>query len=160
MRVVLVHPEIPGNTGNVGRTCVATNTPLHLIKPLGFSLEDKFLKRSGLDYWPHLELYVHDSLATFKETMLREEEDVFLFSRFGTQTLWEASFTPRSILIFGCETQGLPKPLMKQYPKNVYAIPMSGPVRSLNLSTAVGVVLYEALRQTGNSSRPGGESLR
>jgi tRNA (cytidine/uridine-2'-O-)-methyltransferase len=153
MDIVLVHPEIPGNTGNVGRTCVATGTPLHLVKPLGFQIDDKNIRRSGLDYWKDLNLTVHESLKDFLRSGLTERP-VFLFSRFAKQSFWCAEFPEDSVLIFGCETRGLPAPLKRKFKSHLFKIPMSGPVRSLNLSSSVAVALYEALRQQEVRTRP------
>jgi tRNA (cytidine/uridine-2'-O-)-methyltransferase len=145
MHVVLVHPDIPWNTGNIGRTCVATKTSLHLVKPLGFSLDDSFLKRAGLDYWKKLDLCIHESFGRFRHSELTQKP-MFLFSRFAKKSFWEAPFTSEAVLIFGSETKGLPKSFLKKYQNISYRIPTPGPVRSLNLSTAVGVVLFEAIR--------------
>lgn len=146
MDVVLVHPEIPQNTGNVGRSCVATGAALHLVRPLGFSLDDKFLKRSGLDYWDHLDVTIHDSLRGFLASPVGGRP-VFLFSRFARKSFWDAAFPSDAVLVFGSETEGLPVPLKRKFASRLYRIPTEGPVRSLNLATAVGIVLFEALRQ-------------
>lgn len=146
MHVVLVHPDIAGNTGNVGRTCVATGSTLHLVKPMGFEISDKHLKRAGLDYWEHLDLKIHESVDEL-ERLFFQGKDVFLFSRFGTKKHWDAPYSRDSVLVFGSETKGLPAELTKKYAQHVYAIPMTGPVRSLNLATAVGAVVFEAERQ-------------
>ena len=153
MNVVLIHPEIPWNTGNIGRTCVAAKCSLHLVKPLGFSIDHKWVKRAGLDYWKSLDVTVHDSLRSFLETELASQP-IFLFSRFAKKSFWKAKIPKNAVLIFGSETSGLPANIKTKYRKALYRIPTKGPVRSLNLSTAVGIVLFEALRQqqTGNSS--------
>jgi tRNA (cytidine/uridine-2'-O-)-methyltransferase len=149
MDVVLYEPDIPGNTGNVGRTCVATGTSLHLVGKLGFSLDDAHVKRSGLDYWEKVRLVKHPSWDAFLET-LPSQAACYFFSKKAPRSYWQATFAPQSYLIFGCETSGLPEPFHQRYAKDFYQIPMvPGSVRSLNLSTSVGVVLYEALRQTG-----------
>lgn len=145
MDVVLVHPEIPWNTGNVARTCVATNTPLHLIKPLGFSLDDKQMKRAGLDYWPHLDLTVHESVAAFYESELNHRP-MFLFSRFAKRSFWQAEMSSNAVLVFGSETKGLPEDFKHKHPNGLYRIPTPGKVRSLNLSTSVAIALFEGLR--------------
>lgn len=147
MHVVLVHPDIPWNAGNVGRTCVATNTPLHLVGPMGFSIDDKWVKRAGLDYWEHLDLTLHESLRKFERSAL-SRKPMLLFSRFAKKSFWEAPFSTESVLVFGSETAGLPKSFLKKNSSRTYRIPISGPVRSLNLSTAVAVALFEALRRT------------
>jgi tRNA (cytidine/uridine-2'-O-)-methyltransferase len=146
MDVVLIHPDIPPNTGNIGRTCVATGTRLHLVGPMGFSLDDRFLKRSGLDYWERLDLTLHGSVRDFLESPA-VRRPLFLFSRFAKRSFWEASFPEDAVLLFGSETAGLPVPLKRKFASRLYRIPTAGPVRSLNLATAVGIVLFEALRQ-------------
>jgi tRNA (cytidine/uridine-2'-O-)-methyltransferase len=147
MHVVLYEPDIPWNTGNVGRTCVATGSSLHLIGRLGFSIQDKEIRRSGLDYWEKLRLSQHTDWAAFEAT-LPPGAALFLFSKWGKKDFWQARFTPESYLVFGCETSGLPESIRTRYADSLYQIPMQeGSVRSLNLSTAAGVVLYEALRQ-------------
>ena len=147
MQVVLFEPEIPPNTGNIARLCVATETPLHLIEPLGFSLEDKYLKRAGLDYWPYLELYVWKNWEEFEKRFPAEK--FVLFSKKASRSLYSFKFNGDEFLIFGPETRGLPEWMLNKYP-NVLRIPMWGKARSLNLSTAVGICLYEAYRQTKN----------
>lgn len=145
-KVVLVEPEIPFNTGNVARTCVATNTPLHLVKPLGFSLEDRYMKRAGLDYWPHLDLTVHENLDQCEKAVFSDQA-IYLFEPQFNQEFWDVSFEKNSVLVFGKETLGLPKQLIERYPTRCVRIPMPGKVRSLNLSSTVAVVLFEVLRQ-------------
>jgi tRNA (cytidine/uridine-2'-O-)-methyltransferase len=147
MHVVLVEPDIPFNTGNVGRSCLATGSTLHLVGRMGFVITDAKLKRAGLDYWPKVKLVRHESWDAF-EAQLPPDSDLFFFSKRGRRSLWSATFPRESYLIFGCETTGLPASLVQRYADRLYAIPMQqDSVRSLNLSTAVGVVLYEALRQ-------------
>ncbi len=149
MDVVLYEPDIPGNTGNVGRSCVATGSTLHLVGKLGFSLDDSYVRRSGLDYWDKVKLVRHKDWQAFRNT-LSAEASLYFFSKKAKRDFWAATFTPESYLIFGCETSGLPASFHKLYEAQLYRIPMvPGSVRSLNLSTSVGVVLYEALRQTG-----------
>ncbi|MCB0272659.1 MAG: tRNA (cytidine(34)-2'-O)-methyltransferase [Bdellovibrionales bacterium] len=145
MDIVLVHPTIPWNTGNVGRTCVATNTHLHLVAPMGFELTDTQLKRAGLDYWPNLEYSVHKSLDAFEEKF--SDRPKYLFSRFAKKSYWDVTFPADAMLIFGSEVSGLPDEYKNKYKENLLLIPMGGQVRSLNLSTSVGIVLFEALRQ-------------
>jgi tRNA (cytidine/uridine-2'-O-)-methyltransferase len=148
MHVVLYEPDIPGNTGNVGRSCVATGSTLHLVGKLGFSLKEPYLKRSGLDYWEKVHLVRHENWDTFIES-LPPAAPLYFFSKFASRNYWEASYPPGSYLVFGCETTGLPSALHQRYRDQFCRIPMQpNSVRSLNLSTAVGVVLYEALRQT------------
>ena len=152
MHVVLIHPDIPQNTGNIGRTCVATGTRLHLVGPMGFSLDDKFLKRSGLDYWKDLDLTVHGSVREFLGSAVGQGR-LFLFSRFARKSFWEASYPEDAVLVFGSETEGLPPALKKRFSSRLFRIPTVGRVRSLNLSTAAGIVLFEALRQHGKFIR-------
>lgn len=145
MNVVLVAPEIPPNTGNVARLCVSTGARLHLVRPLGFSLEDRYLKRAGLDYWPQLDLTVHDDLAAFLAA--RGEAPMFLASARAGRPYTEARYGDDAYLVFGTETDGLPESLLERFPEAGVRIPMWGPSRCLNLSNAVAVVLFEALRQ-------------
>ena len=151
MLVALVNPEIPPNTGNVARLCAATRTPLHLVEPLGFEITDKRLKRAGLDYWPYLELQRHASLSSFLDFLMKLPTDgLFFLSKKAQRSYVDASFGPNPALIFGCETSGLPQVLERRYPERFWRIPIFEPgVRSLNLSSAVAIVAYEALRQQG-----------
>jgi tRNA (cytidine/uridine-2'-O-)-methyltransferase len=154
MHVVLIHPDIPWNTGNIGRTCVATRSSLHLVGPMGFTLDDKFLKRAGLDYWKDLDLTTYPSLRDFLKSSVAKNP-LFLFSRFARRSFWEVPYPEDAVLVFGSETEGLPRNLKKKFASRIFRIPTPGPVRSLNLSTAVGIVLFEATRQAchkGNSS--------
>ena len=138
---------IPGNTGTIARTCVGTETYLHLIKPLGFSLSDKYLKRSGLDYWPHLNYSVYNSWGNFLEDQRPQIKDLFFIETTTTKSFWSAEFSKNSYIILGKETSGIPQPILEQYPDRIFQIPMTGATRSLNLSNASSIVLYEALRQ-------------
>src|SRR4029077_5508271 len=148
MHVVLYEPDIPWNTGNIGRTCVATGSTLHLVGRLGFSTEAKEVRRSGLDYWAKLKLVKHTDWENFLAS-IPDYAPLFLFSKWAKKHLWDANFKPEGYLIFGCETSGLPEPIRQTYADRLYRIPMEDDsVRSLNLSTAVSIVLYEALRQT------------
>lgn len=147
MDIVLVHPDIPFNTGNVARTCIATDITLHLIEPLGFSIDDKAVKRAGLDYWKDVKLEVHASWDAFLASKTGKKP-LFLFSRFAEKLYWDAKFTKDAVLVFGSETEGLPQNIKDSLPNQQFRIPTPGPVRSLNLSTSVGIVLFEALRQT------------
>ncbi len=148
MNIVLVEPEIPPNTGNIARLCAATGTTLHLVGPLGFRLTDSRVRRAGLDYWDHVDIRRHASVSHFFESV--SETSVFLFSRHGTVSYTEARFEDSSYLVFGSETRGLPKEVTEKYGGRIWTIPMFHPaVRSLNLSNAVAVVCYEALRQLG-----------
>ncbi|MEJ5299492.1 MAG: tRNA (cytidine(34)-2'-O)-methyltransferase [Thermodesulforhabdaceae bacterium] len=146
LRVVLYQPEIPQNTGNIARTCAATRLPLHLIEPLGFKLSDRYLKRAGLDYWPHVKLFVHPSFDAFIEAV--NPSRCILYSTRGTISYDEILYQPGDCLIFGSETRGLPEDLLFSGKYSVAFIPIDrSRVRSLNLSTAVGIVAFEALRQ-------------
>lgn len=146
LEVALVEPEIPPNTGNVARTCAAVSTPLHLVEPLGFRLTDRYLKRAGLDYWPHVQVTVHRSLHDFLHDM--QSRRLVLFSKKGFIDYDRFSFEPGDCLVFGAETKGLPMWLLEAHPDRVVRIPMENEhVRSLNLSTAVGIALFEARRQ-------------
>jgi tRNA (cytidine/uridine-2'-O-)-methyltransferase len=155
IHVVLVHPEIHWNTGNAGRTCLATGATLHLIEPLGFSLDEREVKRAGLDYWEHVDLRVWESWRAFEEVMPTLGEPWF-FSTKGKRLLWDAPLGPSDIvLVFGRETGGLPKELYEQYRDRLLAMPIHSPhVRSLNLSTSVGIALYEVLRQRRTRREP------
>jgi tRNA (cytidine/uridine-2'-O-)-methyltransferase len=145
LHVVLYQPEIPHNTGAIGRLCLATGARLHLIKPLGFSIEDKHLKRAGLDYWKEVDVRVWDS---FDELRAAAAPDAF-FACLTTKTrrtYWSTTFPQETYLVFGPETRGLPQSLLESHEASCLTIPMQG-TRSLNLATSVGIVLYEALRQ-------------
>ena len=146
--VVLVSPEIHWNTGNIGRTCVATGAYLHLIKPLGFSLDNKHLKRAGLDYWQHVKLTVWDDFDGLHSTLAPRAQEVVVFSKTGAKPFWTLPSGPRLFLVFGSETQGLPENIRSVYAHATYHIPISRDIRSLNLSTAVGIALYESLRSS------------
>ncbi len=144
--VVLVHPEIPPNTGNVARLCAATGCRLHLIEPMGFTITDAKLKRAGLDYWDSIQPELHASFESFAAKL--KPNQMFLFSTAGSRSYLEARFQPGDALVFGSETRGLPDALLDAHPDRVYGIPIrTEHVRSLNLSTAAGIVVYEALRQ-------------
>lgn len=144
--VVLVSPEVHWNTGNIGRTCLGANAFLHLIKPLGFSLESKEVKRAGLDYWPKVKLSVWDNFKYFKNMMKPLMEQVVLFTKNGDRPFWSMPSTERLFLIFGSETKGLPRSILSMYKNATYHIPISNEIRCLNLSTSVGIALYESLR--------------
>jgi len=145
MQVVLYQPQIPPNTGNVARLCVATKTKLHLIRPLGFDTDDATLRRAGLDYWKYLKLAYHDDWEAFLRA--NTEANLYFYSKKARRPYTAASYREMDYLVFGCETKGLPEVLLERYAERVYTIPMWGETRSLNLSTSVGIVLYEALRQ-------------
>ena len=147
MNVVLYEPEIHWNTGNIGRSCVATGTTLHLVGKLGFSLDAKEIRRSGLDYWAKLDLRVHSDFEAFLAA-IPPEPSLFFFSTKAKRSFWDAKFRPDSYLVLGCETAGLPPWVHERYADRMVKIPIGLNVRSLNLSTSAGVALYEALRQT------------
>jgi len=148
LNIVLFQPEIPQNTGNIGRTCVLTDCKLHLIKPLGFSLEEKQLKRAGLDYWPYLDLEVHDSYEAFRE---KYKESTFYYSTTkGSKFYTEVKYKEGDFIIFGRESCGLPDSVRESDPEKCIRVPMIiSTTRSLNLSNTVAIVTYEALRQIG-----------
>lgn len=149
IHVVLVHPEIHWNTGNAGRTCLATGASLHLIEPLGFSLDEKQVKRAGLDYWPHVDLRVWKSWEEFERQMPSLGEPYF-FSTKSTRELWDAPLgePDNIVLVFGRETGGLAPEIHEKYRDRFLTMPITSPlVRSLNLSTSVGIAVYEVLRQ-------------
>ena len=148
MNVVLYQPEIPPNTGSIARLCAATKTTLHLIPPLGFKIDDKHLKRAGLDYWGFVDLVLHDSWDGFLKK--HGDQELLFFSKKAGQSYTTARYRKDDFLVFGPETRGLPEELLRANREKSYVIPMMEPgVRSLNLSNAVSIVLYEALRQLG-----------
>lgn len=147
LHIVLVAPEIHWNTGNVGRTCLALGAQLHLVRPLGFSLEDRYVRRAGLDYWERVVPRLWDSWEAF-DAALPELGTPYLFSSEGTQTHWDVRYARPAVLVLGSESVGLPRPLLQRRPESVVRLPMrAGSVRSLNLSTAAAVAGYEVLRQ-------------
>jgi tRNA (cytidine/uridine-2'-O-)-methyltransferase len=146
LHIVLVEPEIPPNTGSIARLCGATNSVLDLVHPLGFSVDDKHLKRAGLDYWPHVAINYWENFETFLQQ--HDEERLFFLTTKTTRSFTEARFRPGDLLIFGKETKGLPEDILKLYSDRCFTVPMSNPhIRSLNLAMTAGIVLYEALRQ-------------
>lgn len=149
IHVVLYQPEIPPNTGNIARTCALTGTPLHLIRPLGFSIDDKSLKRAGLDYWHLLDLNVHDSLGAFFDKY--PDGSFYFFTTHANRYYTEISYEKDCFLVFGKETAGLPDSVHKDYSERLIKIPMLDKpgVRSLNLSNSVAIAVYEAYRQLG-----------
>lgn len=147
LHVVLVRPEIHWNTGNAGRSCLAAGATLHLIEPLGFRLDEREVRRAGLDYWEHVPLRVWPSWEAFEE-VLPSLGEAFFFSTKASRMYWDASFPADTVLIFGRETGGLPDAIHERYRERMLKMPIhSGHVRSLNLSTTVGIALYEVLRQ-------------
>ena len=150
MQVVLYQPEIPPNTGSVARLCAATLTPLHLIEPLGFKIDDKHLKRAGLDYWEFVDLHVHQSWQHFIEAV--EPKSLWFLTKRATKSYTTMRYDDADFLVFGPETRGLPQALLDANAGRALRIPMMGTgVRSLNLSNAVSIVLYEGLRQLGKA---------
>jgi tRNA (cytidine/uridine-2'-O-)-methyltransferase len=145
--VVLVEPQVPWNTGNIGRTCLGTGAFLHLIKPLGFSLGNREIKRAGLDYWHKIKLSVWDDFNSFHHKMKPGEKEVAVFTKNGSIPFWSMSFQKRLFLIFGSETKGLSEKIISEYKHATYHIPITSDIRCLNLSTTVGIALYESLRQ-------------
>ena len=144
INIVMVEPEIPQNTGNVARTCAATGARLHIVKPMGFNIDDKKLKRAGLDYWHYLEIAYYDGL---EECFSKNDGACFYFTTKGRQTHSEVSYPDNCYLLFGKETKGLPEELLIKNPERCVRIPMQGEIRSLNLSNSVAIAVYEALRQ-------------
>ena len=147
LRVVLVEPEIPPNTGNIARLCAATGSELHLVRPIAFRIDEKAVRRAGLDYWSAVSVTVHESLDAFLGT--HEGPAPLAFSALAASSYLEAPWTPGAALVFGRESTGLSARQLERFPGRVYGIPTSGPVRSLNLASAVSIVVYESLRALG-----------
>lgn len=147
VNVCLLEPEIPQNTGNISRTCAATNSSLHLVRPLGFEVDDKRLKRAGLDYWRYLDLSYYDGWAQFKAA--HGDAPIYYFSTKARRLYTEMRYEKGCFLVFGKETAGLPEPLLRENEERCVRIPMYGDLRSLNLSNSVAIAVYEALRQQG-----------
>lgn len=145
--IVLHEPEIPSNTGNIGRTCVATGSSLHLIEPLGFHLTEKNLKRAGMDYWKDLDVHRYMNYETFLEE--NRKPKVWLATTKARQTYSDVSFKDGDYIMFGKESAGIPEEILVEQPESCIRIPMLGETRSLNLANSVAIVLYEALRQNG-----------
>ncbi|MCD7956015.1 MAG: tRNA (cytidine(34)-2'-O)-methyltransferase [Lachnospiraceae bacterium] len=145
MNIVLYEPEIPANTGNIGRTCVATGSRLHLIEPLGFRLTEKALRRAGMDYWPQLDVTRYINYEDFLEK--NPEAKIYFASTKGQRMYTEVSYEPNCYLMFGKESAGIPEEILYAHPDTTIRIPMIGETRSLNLGNSVAIVLYEALRQ-------------
>lgn len=147
--IVLIEPEIPNNTGNIGRLCLATGSHLHLVKPFGFEIDDSRLKRAGLDYWQHLSVTVYENIDHFFE--VNGDKKMAFLSSHGSTSYWDIDFVDDLFLVFGKESVGLPKELLRKYRDRLFTIPIySKRVRSLNLANAVGVVIYEGLRNRDN----------
>lgn len=147
-KIVLVAPEIPGNTGSIGRTCVALDLELILIKPLAFDIDEKAVRRAGLDYWKYVKLKTYENWEDFLQNEKPETEKIFLFSRFATKPLFNVKITKDSYLVFGSETKGLSSEVKSQFESQLVTLPMNSEhIRSLNLSNAATAAAYEALRQ-------------
>jgi len=148
VRIVLVEPQIPQNTGNIARLAAATDSELHLVEPLGFSLSDRYLKRAGLDYWPYVKLKTHKSWADFVQSSAVNDKQLWFLSTHATKNYTDVKFSEGDYLVFGSETTGLDKSFHDTYQAQRLKIPMAtANVRSLNLATSVGIVVYEAIRQ-------------
>lgn len=147
LNIVLHEPEMPANTGNIGRTCVATGTRLHLIEPLGFKINEKQLKRAGLDYWDKLDVMVYDNYADFLEKNPDAQGNIFMATTKAHQTHVQVSYPKDCYIMFGKESAGIPEEILVDHEDTCIRIPMLPDIRSLNLSNSVAIVLYEALRQ-------------
>ena len=147
MNIVLYEPEMPANTGNIGRTCVATGTRLHLIEPLGFKLNEKALKRAGLDYWDKLDVTVYSDFQDFLDR--NPGAKIYMATTKAPNVYTEASYEPDCYIMFGPEGRGIPEDILVNHQETCVRIPMWGDIRSLNLSNSVSIILYEALRQNG-----------
>ena len=146
LNIVLIEPEIPNNTGNIGRLALATSSRLHLVKPFGFEIDDKRLKRAGLDYWQHLEVIYYDSIDDFFQK--NNEANMVFLSSHGKQAHWDIKYTNELFLVFGKESVGLPNSLIEKQQDQLFKIPLySKEIRSLNLANAVSIIVYEGLRQ-------------
>lgn len=145
LNIVMVEPEIPQNTGNVARTCAATGARLHIVKPMGFTIDDKKLKRAGLDYWHYLDITYYESLDEFLE--INKDANLFYFTTKAQKAHSDVSFPENAFLLFGKETKGLPEELLIKNPERCVRIPMRDTIRSLNLSNSVAIAVYEVLRQ-------------
>ena len=151
LHIVFVEPEIPPNTGNIARTCAATDTVLHLVEPLGFKIDDKSLKRAGLDYWPYVKLEIHDSLDAFMTKYGNGDRRLFLATTKGGHIYTEPEYRDDDMFLFGKETRGLPENFIKEHEDTAIRIPMSEDtrLRSFNLANSANIILFEALRQLG-----------
>ena len=149
MHIILHQPEIPGNTGNIGRTCVATGTPLHLIEPLGFRLDEKAIRRAGMDYWQHLDVHRYMNFEEFREK--NPDAKIWMATTKAKRTYTEVEYGPDDYIMFGKESAGIPEEILVENEEHCIRIPMLPTIRSLNLSNSVSIILYEALRQNGFS---------
>ncbi len=147
LRLALVYPQIAPNTGNIARLCVATGTELHLVRPLGFLLTDAKLKRSAMDYWPRLKLTMHDDLTAFEQALCDAGSRLWLCENGHGRSIWETPFSDGDTLVLGSEGPGLPRALIARHPQQLVQIPQARDERCLNVSTAAGIVLFEALRR-------------
>ena len=147
MNIVLLEPEIPQNAGNISRTCAVTGSSLHLIRPLGFRTDDKYLKRAGLDYWKYLDVHYYDNFQDFLDK--NPGAKIFMATTKSEQTYTEAEYSENDYIMFGKESAGIPEEILVEYKDTCIRIPMMGDLRSLNLSNSVAIILYEALRQQG-----------
>ena len=145
MNIILHEPEIPANTGNIGRTCVATGTSLHLIEPLGFRLDEKSVKRAGMDYWPHVDLHTYKNFEEFKEK--NPNAKIWMATTKAKHVYSDVEFGPDDFIMFGKESAGIPEEILVDYEETCIRIPMLEQIRSLNLSNCAAIVLYESLRQ-------------
>ncbi len=145
-RIVLIEPEIPQNTGNIGRTCVGTNCELHIVGPMSFEITDAQLKRAGLDYWPHLKFFYYENYQDWF-SKVEDPTRVFYFTTKVQQTYYDIKYQKKDWLVFGKETKGLSPELIKKFKSQAVTIPQTGPIRSLNLATAVAISIYEGFRQ-------------
>jgi len=150
--IVLLEPEIPQNTGNIGRVAAALQCPLHLIEPLGFRTDEKAVRRAGLDYWHLVDMHQHGNLDAYRQAF--PSAKLRLFSAVGERCYLDAQFEPGDALVFGKESVGLPDELLSAHPQQTYALPTIGQVRSLNLANTVSIVVYEAFRQLGAFDKP------
>lgn len=159
MNIVLLEPEIPENTGNIGRTCVATGSSLHLIEPLGFNIDEKAVRRAGLDYWKNLNLHVYESFDDF--CVKNPNAKIYMATTKARKVYTQVQYEQDSFIMFGKESAGIPEEILLKYPDTAVRIPMIGDIRSLNLGNSVAIILYEALRQNNfNNMRLQGELHR
>lgn len=159
MNIVLLEPEIPANTGNIGRTCCATGSRLHLIEPMGFRINDKMLKRAGLDYWNELDVTVYDCYEDFLQKNPDAAGNMYMATTKAHQTYTDVTYPPNAYIMFGKESAGIPEEILVDNEENAIRIPMNHKIRSLNLSNSVAIVLYESLRQNNFMEAEGNGQL-
>lgn len=147
LHIVLHQPDIPQNTGNIGRTCVAVGAKLWLVRPLGFRLDERHLRRAGMDYWEHVDWEVVENWRELRERLAGK--NFWYLTKTARRLVWDAQFQPGDVLVFGSETRGLPQAILSAEPSRNLSLPMRGPVRSLNLASSATAVIYEAVRQFG-----------